>query len=1118
MQIEEPNYDVRNLLNKEPRRKKERKILPTLLITSSKRKKKKEKSELAKWGADISRNKLKNDYAIREYIHDKYRRDPSTGALNILKLIGKTKVYNEKLIFSDNFANNPLYFYVNYYKYPIDFVSNDELFLVFVYKTIYQKLMNDPKTEAADKAMLSFMEDSIMSKCYITSNSFVLNVGTISQGIYQDFDENFAVLNCSRKPEYEEVQEFVNGYQSTGTFKFKNITFVVYNVKNPTKEFCKGAYVIMPQEETEEKTKAKLDAGLTKFSIYKKEGTKISEGVKTLDIKSSRVKFLDMRLIPEKFCPNFTKLVNSINCNVIYKMKFDLNVLFDKLDKYFEAHSAFGFYRNSCYWDTMETWFDFLSIYALTSPKLNNENKKLLLTFVDDYINNKQALMNWKALQLYFQKLLKEFFTSFEKGINYDKLKSLYERFSNYNTDLNQLIADKDEHARVVHFVNEIAMFANAIQKQFNNDLYNLADRIVIIFKDFIENKVIDDAVRNFRYLAQAIYKLSLSYSNDYTFPIVISQANFLGNLGAGGIEADPLKTVLSDAVFKEEKKIISAEEKVAMWGNINEHLGEYREQVIENNVKSVSGMKGWRLNADTQRALTLSVLQKFIADPAALNGLDKSIARAVITGEGVNSITIEPKFVEEAFNNYNVAVMKKGAVEALYNEWEKLKYWGLAHGDLPKLAEGVEIKVEAPTISESGDKMISMPPVDVSGGVKIPGVGFPIGAMPKSAVPTGGTSVVPMVPPAAPPKRKEFHGVFKSPEIVPMKIEESKIKPTTIKVTDKGDFKLEVPVAKKSETKVVKLEVAKPEVKAIKPEKTTIKVDEKGGFKLEGEAIKSETKPEKKVLIKHSKKGGFDVEVTTKKPETSGYKSMKDILRKDKGGISVADELKRIEEKQKEDAKIYEKINKKIRDFDEESSSSSFISKDYDFDFKNRHSALSIMGSGDITPVTKYGNVKILDKINPILTVYKELLKLMGKFVPQISNYLKTVKGTPTEQFMQLAANCPISDAFIDTLAKNNNKIPKLNDYLAYWSRGQKRETKWFDNYDSIEPKHWNITAPVVRAMMNEEYKYWPIYSEPKSASEGFLTYEKEALDKEGKEPKGIDLMNEDVEGFIYK
>ena len=1112
MEIEEPEYDVKNLLNKEPKRKKEKKILPTLLITSSKRKKKKQKSEIAKWGADISRNKLTSDHAIKEYIHDKYRRDPSTGALNILRLIGKTKVYNEKIIFSDNFANNPLYFYVNYYKYPIDFVSNDELFLVFIYKTIYQKLMADPKLPVDDKSMLSFMEDSIMSKCYITSNSFVLNIGTISQGIYQDFDENFAVMNCAEKPIYQDVEEFLIKYQVVGTFKFKNIEFGVYTVKEPVRKFNKTAYVIMPKYDTPEKQKAALDVGLNKFNIYKKEGNKISEGVKTLDIKSSRVKFLDMKLIPEKFCPNFTKLIDKINCNVIFKMKFDLNVLFDKLDKYFEKHNSFGFYRNSCYWDTMETWFDFLSIYALTSKKLDPDNRSLLLSIVDDYINNKQALMNWKAVQLYFQKLLKEFFTSFEKGVNYDKLKNLYERFTNYNTDLNQLLADKDEHSAVMHFVGTIKIFANAIFKQFDNKLYDLADRIVLIFKDFIENKTIDEAVRNFRYLAQTIYKLSLSYSNDYTFPIVISQANFLGNLGAGGIEADPLKAVLSDAVFKEEKKELSVEEKLSMWSNVQENLGEYREQVIENNVKSVSGTEGWRLSAPVRKALTLSVLAKFVTDPIALKGLDKSIARAVITKTGVNSVTIEPKFIKEAFDQYNIAVMRKDSIDALYKEWEKLKFLGMKLDDLPRLAEGEGIKTEPPTISESGDKMVSMPKVDVSSGGKISGVGFPLGAMPKSAVPTGGTSV--MIPPAAPPKRKESHGVFKSPEIVPMKIEESKIKPASIRVDEIGDFKVELPVAKKSETKTTKLEV-----KATKPEKTTIKVTEKGDFKVEGRGIKPGTKPEKKVVIKMDKKGGFGLGYEEVKKPTGSYVSVKDILKKGKEGSLLDAELKRIEEREKEDVKLLSKIKKKIGFDDEESSSSSFISKDYDFNFNDRTSALSIMGSDDINSSTVYKGIKVLDKINPILTIYKELLKLMGKYVPQISNYLKSVKGTATEQFMQLAMNCPISNAFIDTMAKNNHKIPKVNEYIAYWSRGQKRGTKWYDNYDAIEPKHWEITAPVIRAMMNEEYKYWPIYKEPESASEGFLPYEIEELNKEGKEPKGVNLMDEEnAKGFIFK
>ena len=90
-----------------------------------------------------------------------------------------------------------------------------------------------------------------------------------------------------------------------------------------------------------------------------------------------------MSLSPESFCPSYTALTKTVKVTMVYKMRFDLNQLFSKLDTYYFLKKGFVFFKNSCYWDTMETWYDFLSIYVLTSKQLSDEDKKLLSGFID---------------------------------------------------------------------------------------------------------------------------------------------------------------------------------------------------------------------------------------------------------------------------------------------------------------------------------------------------------------------------------------------------------------------------------------------------------------------------------------------------------------------------------------------------------------------------------------------------------------------------------------------------------------------------------------------------------------------------------------------------------------
>ena len=904
MEIENADWDSANLLKKPPKKKKERKIREISFYIARRPRKKKEPSAFSRWSGEVLRRNLKDYYDIKSAIREKYHESPTDIGLKILKLIGETKVFNGKVILSDHFANQPLYFYVNYLNHPIRVFSNDELYLAYLYQLMYTSIKIDEKIDKESKELLEFMSDGILVKAFFTSKLFILPPKGITSGYYQDYTGDSALIGAENLEE-DQRKAFIDNCKPDLNFVYEGKGYVSYM-------YDAIPYVVAIIRQNVEKPKEAIQQLFEQtISFDKKEG--IHKGFKEIKTKSDKARYIDMSLSPESFCPSYTALTKTIKVTMVYKMRFDLNHLFDKLDTYYAAKKGLVFFKNSCYWDTMETWYDFLSIYALTSKQLNEEDKKLLSNFIDMYYERKEKLLLWKNMQLFMQRILKEFYNCFISNITYGKLEAIFEGLKQYYKDYDYLVADTESFASVKSFLEKTSRYNEAMSLQMQDDNLQFGRRVAGVIQQFMLGKNLDTCVADFRVACQGIYKMSASAGNDYVFPIMAAQGAFFGDLGGNEINEDPIKEILNRIRVKEAVRKVDEKERANLLFEFKNNIGKYRVQVIENDILKLLSKKSEKLSAPVINALKFAVLTSILKNEADKEALDKAIADALVAAVKIEDVFAVPeKYIVDAYNSYT----KDKTLKEIYSRikdyaqkaadlgqnvaplYEILEQEGSPFAKAMKTSpllppeESINLLAEKkpPEVYDALSSGVGDVSVTGAGGGKFlplgEGMKPPIGGMmgppaPMSAMPTMGTGDS-LSGKANPPFRKK---VIERP-ITPARLDEM--------------------IKKSREDKILKT-------------KTTYKPGS------------SESKKFNKKLVKKS----------------GGESAMRKLL--DKGG-SLDYEIEKLKDKEKMTDKLMK--NLKLRRDLSESSDSSFIEKDFDNALTNRDSfvkSLSEFKSGNM-------------------------------------------------------------------------------------------------------------------------------------------------------------------------
>ena len=1056
MEIENADWDSANLLKKPPKKKKERKIREISFYIARRPRKKKEPSAFSRWSGEVLKRNLTDYYDIKSAIREKYHESPTDIGLRILKLIGETKVFNGKVILSDHFANQPLYFYVNYLNHDIRVFSNDELYLAYLYQLMYISIKGDEKVDQVSKDLLEFMSDGILVKAFFTSKLFTLPPKGITSGYYQDYTGDAALIGAENL-EKDQRNAFMNNCKEDLKFVYDGQGYVSYMYEAIP-------YVVAIIRQGLEKPKETIQKLFEQtISFNKKEG--VQKGVKEIKTKTDKARYIDMSLSPESFCPSYTALTKTVKVTMVYKMRFDLNQLFSKLDTYYVLKKGLVFFKNSCYWDTMETWYDFLSIYVLTSKELSDEDKKLLSGFIDLYYEKKEKLLLWKNMQLFMQRILKEFYNCFTTSISYGKLEAIFEGLKQYYKDYDYLVADTESFAGVKSFLEKTSMYNEAMNLQMQDDNLQFGRRVAGVIQQFMLGKNLDTCVADFRVACQGIYKMSASAGNSYVFPIMAAQGAFFGDLGGREIIDDPIKEILNRIRVKEAVKKVDEKERANLLFDFKNNIGKYRVQVIENDILKLLNKKGEKLNANIVNALKFAVLTSILKNEADKEALDKAIADALVAAVKIDDVFAVPeKYIIDAYNSY----LKDKTLKIIYGKindyakkaaelgqnvaplYEILEQEGSPFAKAMKTSSllpssgsinliGSEKTPEVYDASSSGVGDVSVTGagggkfLPMEGEVKAP-IGGMVGGPPMSAMPTSTLSDK-----ANPPLRK--------------KTTERPITPA----------RLDEMIKKSHEDKILKS-----------------KIIYKPGS--------SESKKFDKKLIK---KGG-------------GESAMRKLLNK---GGTLDYEIEKLKDKEKMTDKLMK--NLKLRRDLSESSDSSFIEKDFDNALTNRDSFVKSLSEFKSGNMFKGINIADNNNLRKIVGFYINLLQFMGSYVPEIKEGIRNVKGNLKKYLEVIGKSYPVSDLFIDKLSKYVPKMPNTKQLMDYFQKNVKSEGKKYLSFGSLSLKSPKDISIVVD-LMNSERQFWPSYFEPEAAIEGLTEKEKKKLEKEVKEPAGYDITME--------
>ena len=500
--------------------------------------------------------------------------------LQLYYTLARIKIENSgKLHFSDSMLNSNIYFRAFAGNFVTTTITNDLLYLYLLYSRILKGASNKDDENGLVKMLLQSDIENVM----ISTKPFILEQENITKGYYQDFSANIAVIGMNGLTENEK-NSIIN---SNKKYEF-NIKGVKY-IAEGTSDAC----VIYDEKYTAGVDKAVKDVKtISEFGNFEL-------GPKTIEVKTKYVRYVNATLKPEVFCPAFLKLNDAESFCVLLKMKIDLNAFYDCIEDHLKKKKELFINGSFSYWDSFESYFEFMFVFLLTSPTLNSkgneEKKETLKKYIIQYIDLKPILLAWKQNQLSLQKICQDYYNSFLGKIRYDKIRSLYKRINSYIDMRNKLLSES--FAEVKNFIDTCPFFSPNIRNQLMDSGLSLGDDLYSAIVSMHENNP-DQLVQKLRRAGVLIYESGYypkmddkdKGSNRLLFPFVLSEGAFLGNLYEGYQAENPIEvnaSRLAKNIIERNLKYEEMTDKIYEAVQDNEERLEY---IIRENVKNAVG------------------------------------------------------------------------------------------------------------------------------------------------------------------------------------------------------------------------------------------------------------------------------------------------------------------------------------------------------------------------------------------------------------------------------------------------------------------------------------------------------------------------------------------------
>lgn len=571
--------------------KKAKQMKDRLFLILQKRTERKPPSNLQKLISMVTRRNLKNPYDIREFL-SKLGENPSDKTVDYFSLIGKTKVVNGKLTFSDNFANRPITIYLLIKSAATRVFSNDTLFLAGNTK------INLPD-DVFYKTYKNTIENLVVDGASVVSQPFYANSET-KTGYIQDYDADFCSIGLESLTNENERTKILNLQENLKAFTYLGKNYLFSGNQN--------ACVIV--SEAKRADCGKLYRAQVRFHLEKKPVS----GEKTIKIKG-KPRFLDFEAKPDSFCPAYIILPTSVMSYMLVRMHLDYNDLYYILQKQTDLGSI-DMFTGMVYWDTFKSYFDLLQIAALLRPT-DTENREKAVKKIRKvctlYEQYKPIVELWAKNQLTLTKILSDFYTSCSSKIKHDKMLELREALFKCIDTRNSLMAD-ESYDSIKSIFSQLGTNAYFINNQFNNEFLKTCDFLLEVLTK-IKAGDYDDLEDNVYQAGYAIYQLGMCSDGGFvSMPVIFSTGAFFANVFGDKYAKTSGKTILSQVVNKFVLKEKKAEEKIldssTARAEVLRNLPTYMNTILENSIKFYTNDLASLINKTKDNASTRMLIQ----------------------------------------------------------------------------------------------------------------------------------------------------------------------------------------------------------------------------------------------------------------------------------------------------------------------------------------------------------------------------------------------------------------------------------------------------------------------------------------------------------------------------
>ena len=371
-------------------------------------------------------------------------------------------------------------------------------------------------------------------------------------------------------------------------------------------------------------TKKKLKSGL-KVNKIPEEQIYISEDNLELTDFSPSVLIFGDRL---KYSSLFSFKVNMLNLeNLIYdtylknKNKTEIKFIGQLVD-----------IPNLVSWDTTNLFIDFMYVEALTKYYNETDIKDMIITFNENFMNQK---LNFKAIKKVLVPILKDFdifYNSFKTKIDVNKLEKINDNITQYKDDFDKL-SDSEAFTKI-----EKLIVNNGLTKTFAT-IYNCVKQNAFIIRDIMKsfyalfqdyrlhNKA--EFINSAREIGKLIYELYMQRNDcGQLIDKIATPSSFLGDISFGGDEI--ARKAFENILDKNKKEEKIEEEAVDFIEKLNSIDDKKAFDFVLGNFFEAFNDTGGYYDADNEGLYKDSQLEKFLK-LYNIENQDKNIYKRIV-------------------------------------------------------------------------------------------------------------------------------------------------------------------------------------------------------------------------------------------------------------------------------------------------------------------------------------------------------------------------------------------------------------------------------------------------------------------------------------------------------